>query len=108
VANSLAAIECGARGVDAPSRHRRARGHLLAEEQVMALKVRNDHYGIQPRAEQELFATSRLVSQLRHMVQRHKALVGANALRARNGIHQDGMLKHSETYEIMRPETSAW
>ena len=72
----------------------------------MALKVRNDHYGIQTRVRtQEIFATSRLVSQLTGlMVQRNKAIVGGNAFAHESGIHQDGMLKHRETYEIMRPE----
>lgn len=72
----------------------------------MALKVRADHYGIQTRVKaKELFATSRLVSQLTGMmVQRNKAIVGANAFAHESGIHQDGMLKNRETYEIMRPE----
>jgi len=68
--------------------------------------VRADHYGIQSRVKtQELFPASRLVSQLTGMmVQRNKAIVGANAFAHESGIHQDGMLKHRETYEIMRPE----
>ena len=107
VANSLAAVECGARGVECTINGIGERaGNCSLEELVMALKVRNDHYGIQSRVRtQELFATSRLVSQLTGMmVQRNKAIVGANAFAHESGIHQDGMLKHRETYEIMRPE----
>ena len=107
VANSLAAIECGARGVECTINGIGERaGNCSLEELVMALKVRNDHYGIQTRVRtQEIFATSRLVSQLTGlMVQRNKAIVGGNAFAHESGIHQDGMLKHRETYEIMRPE----
>ncbi len=107
VANSLAAIECGARGVECTINGIGERaGNCSLEELVMALKVRNDHYGIQTRVRtQEIFAASRLVSQLTGlMVQRNKAIVGANAFAHESGIHQDGMLKHRETYEIMRPE----
>ena len=107
VANSLAAIECGARGVECTINGIGERaGNCSLEELVMALKVRADHYGIQSRVKtQELFPASRLVSQLTGMmVQRNKAIVGANAFAHESGIHQDGMLKHRETYEIMRPE----
>ncbi|NLB66119.1 MAG: 2-isopropylmalate synthase [Lentisphaerae bacterium] len=107
VANSLAAIECGARGVECTINGIGERaGNCSLEELVMALKVRADHYGIQTRVRTpELFPASRLVSQLTGMmVQRNKAIVGANAFAHESGIHQDGMLKHRETYEIMRPE----
>ena len=107
VANSLAGIECGARCVGCNINGIGERGGNCAlEELVMALKGRNDHYGIQTRVRtQEIFATSRLVSQLTGlMVQRNKAIVGGNAFAHESGIHQDGMLKHRETYEIMRPE----
>lgn len=107
VANSLAAIECGARGVECTINGIGERaGNCSLEELVMALKVRADHYGVRARVKtQELFPTSRLVSQLTGMmVQRNKAIVGANAFAHESGIHQDGMLKHRETYEIMRPE----
>lgn len=107
VANSLAAIECGARGVECTINGIGERaGNCSLEEVAMALKVRADHYGVQTRVKtQEIFATSRLVSQLTGMmVQRNKAIVGANAFAHEAGIHQDGMLKHRETYEIMRPE----
>ena len=72
----------------------------------MPLQVRGDHYGVQPQINtQELYPTSRLVSQLTGMlVQRNKAIVGANAFAHESGIHQDGILKNRETYEIMRPE----
>ena len=107
VANSLAAVECGARGVECTINGIGERaGNCSLEELVMALKVRGDHYGVKSRVKTpELFATSRLVSQLTGMmVQRNKAIVGANAFAHESGIHQDGMLKHRETYEIMRPE----
>jgi len=107
VANSLAAIQNGARQVECTINGIGERaGNCSLEELVMALKVRNDHYGIQSRVRtQELFPASRLVSQLTGMmVQRNKAIVGANAFAHESGIHQDGMLKHRETYEIMRPE----
>ncbi|MDR0993247.1 MAG: 2-isopropylmalate synthase [Verrucomicrobiota bacterium] len=107
VANSLAAIECGARGVECTINGIGERaGNCSLEELVMALKVRRDFYGIQTQIHtSELFAASRLVSQLTGMmVQRNKAIVGANAFAHESGIHQDGMLKNRETYEIMRPE----
>lgn len=107
VANSLAAIEAGARGVECTINGLGERaGNCSLEELVMALKVRADHFGVHTHIRtQELYPTSRLVSQLTGMmVQRNKAIVGANAFAHESGIHQDGMLKHRETYEIMRPE----
>ncbi len=107
VANSLAAIECGARGVECTINGIGERaGNCSLEELVMALKVRKDAYGLDTRIRtKELFPASRLVSQLTGMmVQRNKAIVGANAFAHESGIHQDGMLKNRETYEIMRPE----
>ena len=107
VANSLACVKAGATQVECTVNGIGERaGNCSLEELVMALKVRNDHYGVQSRVRtQELFAASRLVSQLTGMmVQRNKAIVGANAFAHESGIHQDGMLKHRETYEIMRPE----
>ena len=107
VANSLAAIESGARGVECTINGLGERaGNCSLEEIAMALKVRGDHYGVQTQINtQELYPTSRLVSQLTGMlVQRNKAIVGANAFAHESGIHQDGILKNRETYEIMRPE----
>ncbi len=108
VANSLAAVRNGARGVECTINGLGERaGNCSLEEFVMALKVRGDAYnrlwtGIRTP---ELYRASRLVSQMTGMVvQRNKAIVGANAFAHESGIHQDGMLKERSTYEIMRPE----
>ena len=108
VANSLAAIQAGARGVECTVNGLGERaGNAALEEIVMALKVRADQFkGLYTDIRTErLFKTSRLVSQLTGMnVQRNKAIVGANAFAHESGIHQDGMLKERSTYEIMRPQ----
>jgi 2-isopropylmalate synthase len=76
------------------------------EEVVMAMRTRQDFYNLKTDIKTtEIFRASRLVSQLTGMVvQRNKAIVGANAFAHESGIHQDGMLKERTTYEIMRPE----
>ncbi|HAS82280.1 MAG TPA: 2-isopropylmalate synthase [Verrucomicrobia bacterium] len=108
VANSLAAIQAGARGVECTINGLGERaGNAALEEIVMALKVRADQFnGLYTDIKTErLYKTSRLVSQLTGMnVQRNKAIVGANAFSHESGIHQDGMLKDRSTYEIMRPQ----
>lgn len=108
VANSLAAIQAGARGVECTINGLGERaGNAALEEIVMALKVRADQFnGLYTDIKTErLYKTSRLVSQLTGMnVQRNKAIVGANAFSHESGIHQDGMLKNRSTYEIMRPQ----
>ena len=107
VANSLAAIACGARGVECTINGLGERaGNTSLEEVVMAIRTREDALGVWTGIRtNELFRTSRLVSQLTGMVvQRNKAVVGANAFAHEAGIHQDGMLKDRTTYEIMRPE----
>ena len=73
----------------------------------MALRTRNDHYQARTRiVTKRLVPTSRLVANITGIqVQRNKAIVGRNAFAHEAGIHQDGMLKNEETYEIMRPET---
>ncbi len=108
VANSLAAVQHGARGVECTVNGLGERaGNCSLEEFVMALRTRADAYeglwtGVESR---EIHRSSRLVSQLSGMVvQRNKAIVGANAFAHESGIHQDGMLKERSTYEIMRPE----
>ena len=108
VANSLAAVRNGARGVECTINGLGERaGNCSLEEVVMGLKVRGDAFGrlwtsVKTR---ELYRTSRLVSQMSGMVvQRNKAIVGANAFAHEAGIHQDGILKERTTYEIMRPE----
>jgi len=107
VANSLAAIKAGARGVECTINGIGERaGNCSLEEVVMALRTRKDYYGIETAVKtEELFRTSRLVTQMTGMhVQRNKAIVGANAFAHEAGIHQDGMLKERTTYEIMRPQ----
>ncbi len=111
VANSLAAIEGGARQVECTINGIGERaGNAALEEIVMALKVRAGLYacstGIDSRA---LLPASRLLSRLTGMaVQRNKAVVGANAFAHEAGIHQHGMLRNRNTYEIMRPEDVGW
>jgi 2-isopropylmalate synthase len=107
VANSLAAAQNGAGGIECTINGLGERaGNCALEEIVMALRTRENlchmSTGIHPR---ELFKTSRLVSRLTGMVvQRNKAIVGANAFAHEAGIHQDGILKERTTYEIMRAE----
>ena len=108
VANSLSAVQNGARQVEVAVNGIGERaGNASLEEIVMALYVRHDLYGIGTQIDTtQLTRASRLVSKVTGMVvQPNKAIVGANAFAHEAGIHQDGMLKHEETYEIMRPET---
>mgnify|MGYP001813700311 FL=1 len=108
VANSLSAVQNGARQVEVAVNGIGERaGNASLEEVVMALYVRRDLYGIGTQIDAtQLTRASRLVSKVTGMVvQPNKAIVGANAFAHEAGIHQDGMLKHEETYEIMRPET---
>ncbi|MEM7437445.1 MAG: 2-isopropylmalate synthase [Myxococcota bacterium] len=108
VANSLAAVKNGARQVEVAVNGIGERaGNASLEEIAMALYVRQDLYGIATQLDTtQLTRASRLVSKVTGMVvQPNKAIVGANAFAHEAGIHQDGMLKHEETYEIMRPET---
>jgi 2-isopropylmalate synthase len=106
VANSIAAIEGGVRQIECTVNGIGERaGNASLEELVMAFRVRNDrlpyHTNIStPR----LFETSQLLSTLtEEPVQSNKAIVGRNAFAHEAGIHQDGMLKDSRTYEIMKP-----
>ncbi|HTW94753.1 MAG TPA: 2-isopropylmalate synthase [Tepidisphaeraceae bacterium] len=106
VANSLAAVEAGARQVECTINGIGERaGNAALEEIVMALKTRADHYGIGTRIETtRLYPVSRMVSTLTGLVvQRNKAIIGENAFAHEAGIHQDGVLKYRETYEIMDP-----
>lgn len=107
VANSLAAVEAGARQIECTINGLGERaGNASLEEVVMALRTRRDHYGIDTSINtQKLFPTSRLVSRITGMtVQRNKAIVGQNAFAHEAGIHQHGVLQERSTYEIMRPE----
>jgi 2-isopropylmalate synthase len=111
VANSLAAIEGGARQVECTINGIGERaGNCAVEELVMALRVRGGFYGVDTGIRSErLVPTSRLLQRLTGMmVQRNKAIVGVNAFAHEAGIHQHGMLKNRETYEIMRPEDVGW
>lgn len=108
VANSLAAVRAGARQVECTVNGIGERaGNAALEEIVMAIDTRKDYFGglyTNIRREQ-ICKASRLVSSLTGvMVQPNKAVVGRNAFSHESGIHQDGLLKHSKTYEIMRPE----
>lgn len=107
VANSLAAVEAGARQIECTINGLGERaGNAALEEIVMALRTRADHYKVETRINTpKLFATSRLVSRITGMmVQRNKAIVGQNAFAHEAGIHQHGILQERSTYEIMRPE----
>jgi 2-isopropylmalate synthase len=104
VANSLAAVRAGARQIETCVNGIGERaGNAALEEVVMALKTRRDVFNVETNIRtQELYRSSRLVSDLTGMsVQPNKAIVGANAFRHQSGIHQDGILKMRETYEIM-------
>jgi 2-isopropylmalate synthase len=108
VANSLAAIEAGARQVECTINGIGERaGNASLEEIVMALHVRCDKLGVTTGiCTSQLCATSRLLSDIVAVpVPPNKAIVGANAFAHEAGIHQDGVLKNPLTYEIMRPET---
>ncbi|MEZ6060333.1 MAG: 2-isopropylmalate synthase [Planctomycetaceae bacterium] len=107
VANSLAAVEAGARQIECTINGLGERaGNAALEEVVMALKTRRDFYGVTTGIRTEkLYPTSHLVSSITGMkVQRNKAIVGQNAFAHEAGIHQHGMLQERTTYEIMRPE----
>ncbi len=107
VANSLSAIEAGARQVECTINGLGERaGNAALEEIVMALKTRQDYYQVHTDIHtQKLYPLSRLVSNITGMaVQRNKAIVGQNAFAHEAGIHQHGMLQNRATYEIMRPE----
>lgn len=108
VANSLAAIEAGVDQVECTINGIGERaGNAALEEIALAIKTREQYYQLQTTLNlREIHRTSRMVSKLTGMmVPANKAVVGANAFAHESGIHQDGMLKNRETYEIMRPET---
>ena len=108
VANSLAAVEQGERQVECTINGIGERaGNCSLEEIAMILQTRNERYGLNTNIRsQEISRTSKLVSQLCSMpVQANKAIVGANAFAHSSGIHQDGVLKGQNTYEIMTPES---
>jgi len=107
VANSLSGVQAGARQVEVAINGIGERaGNAALEEVVMALRVRHDRLPFPTRINTEhITRASRYVSAITGFpVQFNKAIVGKNAFAHESGIHQDGMLKNSETYEIMRPE----
>jgi len=111
VANSLAAVQAGARQVECTINGLGERaGNAALEEVVMATRVRKDLFNVTTNIKsEEIVPTSRLVSAVTgYVVQPNKAIVGANAFAHESGIHQDGILKHRETYEIMRAEDVGW
>jgi len=111
VANSLAAVMHGARQVECTINGLGERaGNASLEEIVMAVKTRKDVFPCTTRIDAtQIVAASKLVSGITGFpVQPNKAIVGANAFAHESGIHQDGVLKHRETYEIMRAEDVGW
>jgi 2-isopropylmalate synthase len=112
VANSLAAVQIGgARQIECTINGLGERaGNTSLEEVVMAVRTRNDFFGLETGIDTtHIVPTSRLVSQITgFVVQPNKAVVGANAFAHASGIHQDGVLKARNTYEIMRAEDVGW
>ena len=112
VANSLAAVRIGgARQIECTVNGLGERaGNTSLEEVVMALRTRKDFFKLQTRIDTtQIVPASRLVSQITgFVVQPNKAVVGANAFAHASGIHQDGVLKARETYEIMTAEDVGW
>ena len=112
VANSLAGVKIGgARQVECTINGLGERaGNTALEEIVMAVKTRRDHFGLDLNIDAtQIVPASRMVSQTTgFVVQPNKAVVGANAFAHASGIHQDGVLKARDTYEIMRAEDVGW
>ncbi len=112
VANSLAGVKIGgARQVECTINGLGERaGNCSLEEVVMAVKTRRDYFGLEVGVDaQHIVAASRMVSQTTgFVVQPNKAVVGANEFAHASGIHQDGVLKARDTYEIMRAEDVGW
>lgn len=108
VANSIAAIQAGARQIECTVNGIGERaGNSALEEIAMIVKLRQAQLGVTTKLNHhEIHRTSQLVSQLCNMpIQANKAIVGSNAFNHSSGIHQDGMLKDKQTYEIMTPES---
>ena len=111
VANSLAAVQAGVRQVECTINGLGERaGNASLEEIVMALKVRHDLFDLETGIDTtQIVPVSKLVSAITgYPVQPNKAVVGANAFAHESGIHQDGVLKHPQTYEIMTAESVGW
>lgn len=111
VANSLAAVQAGARQVECTINGLGERaGNASLEEVVMGIRTRPDIFTVQTQIDPvHIVPTSRLVSTVTGFpVQPNKAIVGKNAFAHESGIHQDGVLKHRETYEIMKAQDVGW
>jgi len=112
VANSLAGVKIGgARQIECTINGLGERaGNCALEEVVMAVRTRRDYFGLELRIDtSQIVPASRMVSQTTgFVVQPNKAVVGANAFAHASGIHQDGVLKARDTYEIMRAEDVGW
>ncbi len=107
VANSLAAVRAGVRQIECTINGIGERaGNAALEEIVVALAVRKESFGVTTRIHlEELFPTSRMLSEITGAaVPPNKAVVGANAFAHEAGIHQDGIIKNPETYEIISPQ----
>ena len=108
VANTLAALSVGARQAEVTiSGIGERAGNAALEELAMALRVRKDYYGLEHGiVTEQLYPSCRLLSMtIGQPIPNNKAIVGANAFAHESGIHQDGMLKNRETYEIMTPQS---
>lgn len=111
VANSLSAVIHGARQVECTINGLGERaGNASLEEIVMSVKTRRDIFDLETSINcEQIVPTSKLVSTITgYPVQPNKAIVGANAFAHESGIHQDGVLKHRETYEIMKAQDVGW
>ncbi len=107
VANSLSAVMAGARQIECTINGIGERaGNCSLEEVVMAINTREEHFNVSTKINTErLYPTSRMVASITGIqIPRNKAIVGENAFAHEAGIHQHGMLQHSSTYEIMKPE----
>ena len=110
-ANSLAAVQVGARQVEGCINGLGERaGNAALEEVIMAIETRRSDLGVSTNIDTtQIYRTSRLVSDIAGFpVQPNKAIVGANAFRHASGIHQDGVLKERTTFEIMEPQSVGW
>lgn len=111
VANSLAAVQNGARQIEGTINGIGERaGNTALEEVIMAVRTRQDVFACDSRIDsRQLVPISKLVSSVTGFpIQPNKAIVGRNAFAHESGIHQDGVLKHKETYEIMSAESVGW
>jgi 2-isopropylmalate synthase len=111
VANTLAGLQAGARQAECTLNGIGERaGNASLEEIVMNLVTRKNYFGLDCGIDTtQIYRASRMVSSVTGIhVQRNKAIVGENAFAHEAGIHQDGVIKHRETYEIMTPESVGW